>query len=112
MIGKAETLNKIKDAESTVRSERDRAKEQALAIVRDARAQAEAIVVQAREDAEAAYAAGLVEARKAVSLDRQATLKTGKVEADKIDARGKGKEFDVAVNTLVEKFKATASKGD
>ncbi len=109
MLGKVDTLKKIKDAESKVRSERASAEEQALRMIRDARATADALLAKSREEAEANYAAGLDAARVDIAKERAALVKKGKVAASAIEARTKGADFDGAVKHLVEKFKAKAS---
>ena len=103
-MGKEETLLKLKEAESQIRSVKDAAEQEREQVLRNARREALELRERLREQAEARYREILVAAEGPLKADRERILAAGHSEAAKLIARGQA-NVERASNIVLEKFR-------
>ena len=103
-MGKEETLLKLKDAESQIRSMKEAAERDREAALRNARREALELLEKFREQADARYREILNDAERAVASERDKMLAAARAEAAQMSARGR-ESIDKAVDLVVGKFR-------
>src|SRR5712691_5046728 len=103
-MDKVETLQKIKHAESQIKTMREAAERERETALRDARRQALELLDQFREQAEARYREIVAAAETAVAAERERMLGAAREEAARMTARGKA-NVDKAVELVLAKFR-------
>jgi V/A-type H+/Na+-transporting ATPase subunit G/H len=103
-MDKVETLQKIKQAESQIKTMREAAERDRETALRDARRQALELLDQFREQAEARYREIVAAAETAVAAERERMLGAAREEAARMTARGKA-NVDKAVELVLAKFR-------
>src|SRR5437867_11134591 len=88
-MGKEETLLKLKEAESQIRSVKDAAEQEREQVLRNARREALELRERLREQAEARYREILAAAEGPLKAERERILAAGHSEAAKLSASGK-----------------------
>jgi len=103
-MGKEETLLKLKEAESQIRSVKDAAEQEREQVLRNARREALELRERLREQAEARYREILAAAEGPLKAERERILAAGHSEAAKLTARGQA-NVERAANIVLEKFR-------
>lgn len=103
-MGKAETLQRIKEAEAQIRTTKDEAERERERALRSARREALELLDTYREQAEARYREILTAAETAIAHDRDRMLAAAREEAARMIARGKA-NVDKAVDLVLAKFR-------
>ena len=99
-----EALREVKRAEDEVKQRKEEAQRESQKILREAREQAAKILADAESEAHQAYNAGIDNARKGASGDRQKILAEGEKRAEDIRKAAAGPQFQKAVDTLLKRF--------
>ncbi len=108
LMGRTETLQRIKDAEKKVLAIRKDAEAEREKILKDARRAELELQDKLRGDAEEQFNKILEEARRQVAKERETILGKGRAEATTIKELGKENSMK-AVAWLVEKFKGAVN---
>lgn len=103
-MGKAETLQRIKEAEAQIRTSKEAAEREREQALRAARKEALELVETFREQADARYREILLAAETEVAAERERLLAAAKEEAARMNARGKA-NVDRAVELVLGKFR-------
>lgn len=103
-MGKAETLQRIKEAEMQIRTTKDEAERERERALRSARREALELLDTIREQAEARYREILTAAETEVAHERDRMLAAAREEASRMTARGKA-NVDTAVDLVLAKFR-------
>lgn len=103
-MGKAETLQRIKEAEAQIRATKDEAERERELALRSVRREALEHLDTYREQAEARYREILTAAETAVAHERDRTLIAAREEAGRMTARGKV-NVDTAVDLVLAEFR-------
>jgi vacuolar-type H+-ATPase subunit H len=86
-VSRAETLLKIKEAEAKAKEIVSQADEKAKAIAASARKEAVRIVQEADEKGKAAYDTAYAAEKSKIATEREATVKKGAEEAERLKAK-------------------------
>jgi len=103
-MGKAETLQRIKEAEAQIRTTKEEAEHERERALRSARGEALDLLDKYREQAEARYREILTAAEAAVAHERDRMLAAAREDAAQMVARGKA-NVDKAVDLVLAKFR-------
>ena len=103
-MGKEETLLKLKEAESQIRSGKDAAEKEREQVLRNARREALELLEKLHEQAEVHYREILAVAEGPLKAERERILATGRAEAAKLIARGQA-NAERAASIVLEKFR-------
>jgi len=103
-MGKAETLQRIKEAEVQIRSTKEEVERERERALRSARREALELLDKYREQAEARYREILMAAETAVAHERDRMLAAAREDAARMTARGKA-NVDKAVDLVLAKFR-------
>jgi len=103
-MGKEETLLKLKEAESQIRSGKDAAEKEREQVLRNARREALELLEKLREQGEVRYREMLAVAEGPLKAERERILATGRAEAARLIARGQA-NVERAANIVLEKFR-------
>ena len=103
-MSKAETLQRIKEAEAQNRTAREAAERERESALREARRVALDLLEASSEQAEARYREVLIAAEAGVAAERDKMLAAAREEAARISARGKA-NVDKAVELVLTKFR-------
>jgi len=103
-MGKAETLQRIREAEAQIRTTREAAERDHEKTLRAARGEALDLLETYREQAEARYRETLTAAETAVAADREKMLASAREEAMRTIGRGQA-NVDKAVDLVLAKFR-------
>jgi len=105
-VSRAETLDKIKDAESKAKETVKAAEERSSAIVAAARKEAVRKVTAAEDVMKADFDAAIAKERSKIASQRSELLNQGKEEADRLKVRS-ANNIPKAKNHLKERFERT-----
>jgi len=103
-MDRAETLQRVKDAEAKAAAMKRDAEAERDRILKDLRRTELELQDSLRKQAEAEYDRVLAQAKLVISKEREAIIENGKKEAEAVKAKGM-EGFEKAVKWLVEKFK-------
>jgi V/A-type H+/Na+-transporting ATPase subunit G/H len=103
-MGKAETLQRIKDAEAQIRTAKIAAEQERERALRDARREALDLLESLRNQAEERYKEIVSVTETAVAGERDRMLAAAREDADRMSARGRA-NVDAAVNLVLAKFR-------
>ncbi len=103
-MSKAETLQKIKEAEAQTRAAKEAAEREREVALRNARREALELLDTFRARAEKRYAEVLAAAEAEVAIERDRMLAAAREEAGRIVARGRA-NVDEAVELVLSKFR-------
>jgi len=103
-MGKAETLQRIKEAEAQIRTTREVAERDREKTLRAARGEALDLLETYREQAEARFREIVTAAETAVAAEREKILAATREEATRTIARGQA-NVDTAVDLVLVKFR-------
>ncbi len=103
-MSKAETLQRIKEAEAQNRTTKEAAERERESTLREARRASLDLVETFREQAEARYREILAAAEAGVASERDKMLAAAREEAARTSARGKA-NVDQAVELVLTKFR-------
>ena len=103
-MSKAETLQRIKQAEAQNRTAKEAAERERESALREARRVALDLLETSREQAEARYREILTAAEAGVAAERDKMLAAAREEAARISTRGKA-NVDKAVELVLTKFR-------
>jgi len=103
-MSKAETLQRIKEAEAQNRTTKEAAERERESTLREARRASLDLVETFRQQAEARYREILAAAEAGVASERDKMLAAAREEAARISARGKA-NVDKAVELVLTKFR-------
>jgi V/A-type H+/Na+-transporting ATPase subunit G/H len=103
-MGKAETLQKIKETEAQIRTAKAAAEQERERVLREARREALDLLDSFRNQAEARYREILTAAESAVAAERERMLAAAREDAGRMSARGKA-NVDKAVELVLAKFR-------
>jgi V/A-type H+-transporting ATPase subunit G/H len=107
-MSKAETLQRIKEAEAQTRTAKEAAERERETILRNARREALELQDTFRAQAETRYAEILAAAEAGVAAERDRMLAAAREEAARIAARGRA-NVDKAVELVLSKFRGALS---
>jgi V/A-type H+-transporting ATPase subunit G/H len=107
-MSKAETLQRIKEAEAQTRTAKEAAERERETILRNARREALELQDTFRAQAEIRYAEILAAAEAGVAAERDRMLAAAREEAARIAARGRA-NVDKAVELVLSKFRGALS---
>ena len=103
-MGKAETLQRIKETEAQIRTTREAAERDREKTLRNVRVEASDLLETYRQQAEARYREILTAAETVVAAEREKMLATAREEATRMTGRGKA-NVDRAVDLVLTKFR-------
>jgi V/A-type H+-transporting ATPase subunit G/H len=103
-MSKAETLQRIKEAEAQTRAAKQAAEREREITLRNARREALELLDTFRAQAEKRYAEVLAAAEAEVAIERDRMLAAAREEAGRIVARGRA-NVDEAVELVLSKFR-------
>jgi V/A-type H+-transporting ATPase subunit G/H len=103
-MGKAETLQKIKETEAQIRTAKLAAEEERERVLREARREALDLLESFRGQAEARYREIVAAAEGAVAAERERMLAAAREDAGRMSARGRA-NVDKAVDLVLAKFR-------
>ena len=103
-MGKAETLQRIREAEARVRALRADAEKEADRILREARREALDLVERGRAQADQRYEVVLKAAEAEIAARRRAVLDAGVKDSAALKARGSA-NVPAATQAVLERFK-------
>ena len=103
-MGKAETLQRIKETEAQIRTTREAAERDREKTLRNARGEALDLLETYRQQAEARYREILTAAETPVAAERDRMLAAAREEAARMTGRGKA-NVDRAVDLVLAKFR-------
>jgi V/A-type H+/Na+-transporting ATPase subunit G/H len=103
-MSKAETLERIKEAEAQIRSVKEAAEREREVALREARRAALDLLDQFREQAEARYREILSAADAGIASERERMIAAAHEEATRTSARGKA-HVEKAVELVLTKFR-------
>jgi V/A-type H+-transporting ATPase subunit G/H len=103
-MSKAETLQRIKEAEAQTRTAKEAAEREREITLRNARREALELLDTFRAQAEKRYAEVLAAAEAEVAIERDRMLAAAREEAGRIVARGRA-NVDEAVELVLSKFR-------
>lgn len=103
-MGKAETLQRLKDAEAQIRTMKEEAERERERTLRSARREALDLLDKYRAQAEARYREIVTAAEAAITTERDRMLAIAKEEAARMADRGKA-NVDKAVDLVLAKFR-------
>jgi len=103
-MSKAETLQRIKEAESQIRTAKEAAERERELALRNARREALDLIETFRAQAETRYREIVSAAESEVASEREKMLAAAREEAARTTARGKG-NVDKAVDLVLAKFR-------
>jgi V/A-type H+-transporting ATPase subunit G/H len=103
-MSKAETLQRIKEAEAQTRTAKQAAEREREIMLRNARREALELLDTFRTQAEKRYAEVLAAAEAEVAIERDRMLAAAREEAGRIVARGRA-NVDEAVELVLSKFR-------
>ena len=103
-MSKAETLQRIKEAEAQTRTAKQAAEREREITLRNARREALELLDTFRAQAEKRYAEVLAAAEAEVAIERDRMLAAAREEAGRIVARGRA-NVDAAVELVLSKFR-------
>lgn len=103
-MGKAETLQRIKETEAQIRTAKAAAEQDRDRVLREARRETLDLLESLRNQAEARYREILTAAEGAVAAERERMLAAAREEAARVSARGKA-NVDKAVDLVLAKFR-------
>ncbi len=106
LMGKEETLRKLKEAEAQVRALKDAAERERERALRDARREALELQDRLRADAEERYRQVVAGADASLRLEREPILAAGREEAARVKARGMG-NVEAAAKLVVDRFRGS-----
>jgi len=103
-MGKAETLQKIKETEAHIRTTKSAAEQERERALRDARREALELIDSFRSQADERYREIVAAAESAVATERDRMLTSAREEASHMSARGQA-NIDRAVDLVLAKFR-------
>ena len=103
-MSKAETLQRIKEAEAQIRAAKEAAERERELTLRNARREALDLLETFRAQAETRYREIVAAAETAVASEREKMLAAAREEAARMSARGKA-NVDKAVELVLAKFR-------
>jgi vacuolar-type H+-ATPase subunit H len=103
-MGKAETLQKIKEAEAQIRTTKAAAEQERERALREARREALELIESFRNQAEDRYRQIVAAAEEAVAKERERMLAAAREDAARMTARGQA-HVGKAVDLVLAKFR-------
>ena len=107
-MGRVETLQQIKQAESRVAAMKAAAEAEKEKVLKEARRAEMELHESLRKEGEEKYSRVIAEAKQSIDKERETILEGGRQEASAVKSKGK-ENFERAVGWLVEKLKGAVN---